>query len=234
MMKCSIGVIACTLSFIVSSAALMPRQNVTSNPWNVPSLLSIFDGESLTGWTPSEDGEYGVKEGSIWSTGKARGWIYYNTPVDTFRWIFSVKEIAATGATHQPCVPYWGDPSSKDALAGLQFEPPQSGTWDYRPGKNKYPNYKVTNKPANPDRNVWNQCEVIANATTGDASMACCQLGNEKSCKTQEIVQIIEPDAGRKGVFALQTHNSGLQDLYKDIWLEYPVVYKPGKFITTE
>ncbi|KAH7093147.1 hypothetical protein FB567DRAFT_587592 [Paraphoma chrysanthemicola] len=212
-----------------------PAQNGTTNPWNHPYLVSIFDGKTLTGWTPSDDGMYAVKDDSIWSTGKARGWIYYNKPVDTFRWIFTLRQIAATKGTHPPCVLYWGDPASKDALAGLQFEPPQAGVWDYRKGKNKYPVNKVINKPKNADRKVWNQCEVIANATTGLASMACCAVvaGATKPCIAQEIVQINEPTAARLGVIALQAHNAGLQDEYKDIYLEYPVVHKPGKFITT-
>src|SRR4029453_2607646 len=104
------------------------------NPYGDPNLVSMFDGKTLTGWTPSKAGQYDVKDSAIHSTGAGRGWLYYKTQAGSFRWIFNVKQVKGN---HAPTVLIWGTTSPiRDALSAIQFQPPNGGHWDYRPGHN--------------------------------------------------------------------------------------------------
>ena len=55
------------------------------------------------------------------------------------------------------------------------------------------------------------RCELIANAVTGTAKTA---------CNGQDVLHYADPTAGRKGPFAIQTHNQGITDAYQDISVE--------------
>ena len=104
------------------------------NPYGDPNLVSMFNGTTLDGWTQAKAGQFVVQNGAIHATGTARGWAYYKTQVGSFRWIFNVKQVKGN---HAPTVLIWGttDPI-RDALSAIQFQPPNGGHWDYRPGKN--------------------------------------------------------------------------------------------------
>jgi len=203
------------------------------NPYGDPNLVSMFDGKTLTGWTPSKAGQYDVKDSAIHSTGAGRGWLYYKTQAGSFRWIFNVKQVKGN---HAPTVLIWGTTSPiRDALSAIQFQPPNGGHWDYRPGHNngggklfkQLPHDKIDNKQ-------WAQCELIANQTTGVARMACCPLkAGATTCKAVEVLQFTDKTAGRVGPLAIQIHNGGIEDEYKSLFVETPVVMKPDAFITT-
>ncbi len=204
------------------------------NPYGDPNLVSIFDGKTLAGWTQSKAGLWSVKGGAIHGNGTARGWIYYNKQqVGTFRWIFTLRQVSGN---HAPTVLIWGTlVPLKDALSAIQFQPPNGGHWDYRPGHNNgggkffttVPHTKISNKN-------WAQCEIIANAKTGVARMACCPLpAGAAKCKAVEVLRFKDPKAGRVGPIAIQVHNKGIHDEYKNLYLESPVVMSPDKFITT-
>lgn len=209
------------------------------NPFGDPHLVSMFNGTSLSGWTAAAASEWSAQNGVIHGNGTGRGWLYYNTQVGTFRWIFNVRHLPTTnGKDHAPTVLIWGTNSPlRDALSAIQFQPPNGGHWDYRPGKNTgggsefktFPHTSINNKN-------WAQCELIGNMTTGVARMACCPLSNASNsttCKGVEVLDFMDKTAGRVGLLALQVHNAGLHDEYKNLWIESPVVQSPGQFITT-
>ncbi len=192
----------------------------------------MFDGKTLNGWTSSKAGNWVVKNGVIHLNGTARGWLYYNKQVDTFRWIFQVRHLTGD---HKPTVLIWGSIKPiRDALDAIQFQPPNGGHWDYRKGHNDGGSkYFKQAAHTHLDNTKWAQCELIANAKTGIARMACCTLPpTATTCKAVLILTFKDPKAGRLGPIALQVHNKGLHDEYRGLYLESPVVKSPDKFIT--
>ncbi len=202
-------------------------------PFGDPNLVSMFNGTDLTGWTSSAPGLWSVVGGAIHGNGTARGWIYYNRQVGTFRWIFDVRQLSGD---HAPTVLIWGTTSPiRDALSAIQFQPPNGGHWDYRPGHNNGGSGEFTQLPHTTfDIHQWSQCELIGNMTTGVARMACGQLGSATTiCNAVEVLAFKDVTAGQVGPLAIQVHNSGIHDEYKGLYLESPVVTAPDQFITT-
>jgi hypothetical protein len=225
------GVAAALFAAAASTAA---PASADPNPYGDPNLVSMFDGTTLTGWTASKPGAWIVQDGAIHGTGtQGRGWIYYQTQAGTFRWIFNVRQIAGN---HKPTVLIWGTTKPiRDALSAIQFQPPNGGHWDYRPGHNDGGG-KLFKQFSHPtiDIHQWAQCELIANQKTGIARMACCPLpAGATTCKATEVLRFTDKSAGRKGPLAIQIHNGGIQDEYKSLFMESPVKTSPDKFITT-
>ena len=201
-------------------------------PYSDPNLVSMFNGTNLNGWTPHAAGAWSVVGGAIHGNGTSRGWIYYNNQIGTFRWIFQVRQVSGN---HAPTVLIWGTTNPiRDALSGIQFQPPNGGHWDYRPGHNngggslfkQIAHTKI-------DVHQWAQCELIANQGTGIARMACCPLpAGATTCKATEVLQFHDATAGRVGPLAIQVHNSGIHDEYKGLYVS-PMTFKPDQFITT-
>ena len=222
--------------WLINGQGLLSAHAASTTPFGDPNLVSMFDGKTLTGWTSSDPKGWVVKNSAMHSTGDARGWIYYKQQVGTFRWIFDVRQAALVGATHDPTVLIWGTTNPiRDALSAIQFQPPNSYHWDYRPGHNNAGNnlFKRINT-RRLDITKWAQCEIIGNQTTGVARMACCPLAvGATTCKAIEIIDFKDITAGRVGPLALQVHNKGIQDEYKGLYLESPVKVKPDQFITT-
>ena len=226
---------------LLAAAAIVPMANAATaakpkpaaNPYGDPNLVSMFDGTTLKGWTQAKPGQWSAAGGAIHGNGTARGWIYYNQQVGTFRWIFNLRQVTGN---HAPTVLIWGTTNPiRDALSGIQFQPPNGGHWDYRPGHNngggalfkQLPHTKI-------DVHVWSQCELIGNQNTGVARMACCPLkGTATTCKAQENLQFTDKTAARVGPLAIQIHNAGIQDEFKSLYVESPVVTSPDNFITT-
>jgi hypothetical protein len=214
-------------AFVLPGATASAAPQAAAPPYGDPYLVSMFDGTTLNGWTQSASGEYVVANSAIHSIGNARGWIYYNKQqVGTFRWIFTERQYKVTGTPHEPSVLFWGTTNPiRDALSALQFRPPNGQYWDYRPGYNNDGNGEFTQYPHTfIPMNQWTTCEVVGDQATGVAKMACGGV---------EVVSFKNATAGRVGPLALQTHNPGLQDEYKDLYIESPVTDKPGQFITT-
>jgi len=188
-----------------------------------PKCKQIFDGKTLDGWEQSPAGSFVVKDAAIASTGKgAHAWT--KEDYGDFRLFFQVKQISGD---HKPCTtlfttrPAEGKAPAR-GLAGIQFQPPLGGSWDYRPGKNSGPDSHWTYPMPRPtlDPKKWHRCEVLARASTGEWKAACCEIEGKDSCKGVEVVRYKDPTAGKKGPFALMMHNNGLFDLYKDFWIE--------------
>ena len=165
---------------------------------------------------------WAVKDGAIASTGAGRGVLYTARDFGTFRLTFTMRHVSGN-PDHQACVLIFctrpsDDELPLDALGGIQLQVPKGGHWDYRPGQNNAGNEEFTNlvKP-NFDPHEWSRVEILADASTGTARMAVAQpLGS----KTIEILDFKNVDGGKTGPIALQMHNAGLFDEYKDIQVE--------------
>ena len=152
-----------------------------------------------------------------------------------FRWIFQLRQVTGN---HAPTVLIWGTRTPiRDALSAIQFQPPNGGHWDYRPGHNNgggsefktFPHTKI-------DIHQWSQCELVGNMSTGVARMTCCPLPagatTSTTCKCTEVLDFMDKTAGRVGPLAIQVHNSGIHDGYRGLWLD-PSPANPNGFITT-
>ncbi|AHH96866.1 DUF1080 domain-containing protein [Kutzneria viridogrisea] len=229
-----LGILAIALA-LFAAVITAPGAAADDNPYGDPNLVSMFDGKTLDGWTASKAGGWTVQGGAIHGTGTAgRGWIYYNrAQTGTFRWIFTVRQVSGN---HAPTVLIWGSTQPiRDALGAIQFQPPNGGHWDYRPGHNNGGGklFKAFPHPKW-DVHQWAQCELIADQKTGVARMACCPLtAGAATCKATEVLDFTDRTAGQAGPLALQVHNGGIQDEYRGLYLESPVLTKPGQFLTT-
>jgi len=163
-----------------------------------------------------------VKDGAIASTGAGRGTLYTKGDYGHFRLTFLVRHVSGS-PDHQACVLIFctrPQESEKplDALGGIQFQVPNGGHWDYRPGHNNGGGGEFTSL-TKPGLNVheWSQVEIVADAKTGTARMAVVQPPGGKAV---EVVDFKDPSAGKTGPIALQMHNGGLFDEYKDLKIE--------------
>lgn len=187
----------------------------------------LFDGKTLGGWDQSSKqigdapGSWIIQDGALHSVGNIRGTLSSKSDYGSFRLLFTLRHLPSTGTDHQPCVIIWGArPPPNDALGGIQFQPPNGGHWDYRPGKNNAGAGFTSVSHAKIDRAQWAQCEIWAKASTGEARMACCNLGATGPCKGLEVLKFKDATAGRKGPIGLQVHNKGLHDQYRNISIE--------------
>ena len=224
MVRRPLWIVTIAISLLVAVAMAPASQAAAKdgNPYNDPNLVSMFDGKTLDGWTAQASGQWSAKNGVIHGNGTSRGWLYYNkAQVGTFRWIFNVRQVKGN---HAPTVLIWGTTNPiRDALSAIQFQPPNGGHWDYRPGKNNGGSGLFTQVPHTKlDIHQWSQCELIGNMATGIAKMACGQLTGSATttCKAVEVLDFKDATAGKTGPIAWQIHNAGLFDEYKDITIE--------------
>jgi hypothetical protein len=204
-------------------------------------MTSLFDGKTLNGWKASVKGSemadikkaWTVKDGAMASLGDGRGVLHTEREFGNYRLIFTMRHVSGQ-PDHQACVlifctaPAGGQ--ALDALGGIQFQPPNGGSWDYRPGKNNSGKGLFTRLPHPKfDPHQWSQVELLVNADTGTARMAVAQPVGTKAC---EVLNFNDPTASKKGPIAWQMHNKGLFDEYKDVRIE--VDPKDDKLITVE
>jgi len=176
-----------------------------------PAALAL---SAATGWV--------VKGGAMASTGVGRGVIYTAADYGRFRLMFTMRHVSGN-PDHQACVlifctrPRAGE-KPLDALAGIQFQVPNGGRWDYRPGMNNNGGAEFTTvTKTHFDAHEWSRVEIVADAATGTARMAVAQpLGS----KAVEVLDFKDPAAGKPGPIAWQMHNAGLFDEYKDVTIE--------------
>lgn len=205
-------------------------------------MTPIFDGRTLAGWLLGMKGTNSMDLSEAWtarngvlaSRGAGRGVIYTSGEYEKYRVIFKVRHVSGQ-PDHQACVLIFCTPpgasgATLDALAGIQFQPPNGGSWDYRPGKNNSGNGLFTRSPHPKfDPHEWSQVELWVDAGTGTARMAVAQPPGTRAF---EVLAFHDPAAGRKGPFALQMHNKGLFDEYQDLRIE--VNPKSDRLITTD
>ena len=175
-----------------------------------PDVLAV----TAPGWT--------VKDGAMASTGSGRGVIYTARDYSRFRLVFTLRHISGN-PDHQACMLIFCTRPSPgeiplDALGGIQFQPPNGGHWDYRPGRNNAGSSEFTTvvKPAF-DSHGWSRVEIVADASMGTARMAVAQ---PVGAKAVEVLDFHDPSAGKVGPIAWQMHNAGLFDEYKEVTIE--------------
>jgi len=169
---------------------------------------------ATTGWE--------VKDGAMASTGAGRGVIYTAQDYTRFRLMFTMRHVSGN-PDHQACIlifctrPQAGQ-AALDALGAIQFQAPNGGHWDYRPGMNNSGGEQFTSiTKTHFDPHEWSRVEILADASKGTARMAVAQpLGT----KATEVLSFRNPAAGKAGPIAWQMHNAGLFDEYKDITIE--------------
>jgi hypothetical protein len=169
---------------------------------------------AVTGWV--------VKDGAMASTGVGRGVIYTAKDYSRFRLSFTMRHVSGD-PDHQACVLIFctrpqGDERPLDALGGIQFQPPNGGHWDYRPGKNNNGGSAFTRFAQNRfDAHQWSRVEIIADASTGTARMSVAQPPGSDAV---EVLAFQDPAAGKPGPIAWQMHNPGLFDVYRDVRID--------------
>jgi hypothetical protein len=185
------------------------------------AMTVLFDGKSLAGWV-SETNAWMVKDGAMASTGAGRGVIHTKAGYGNFRLVFQVRHVSGQPDHQAGILIFCATPpegqKGPDALSGIQFQVPNGGHWDYRPGHNKAGTNVFTKVPHPKfDPHEWSQVEIVANAKTGTARMAVAQPVGSKAV---EVLVFNDPAAGRSGPIAWQMHNKGLFDEYKDVRIE--------------
>jgi hypothetical protein len=174
-----------------------------------------------------------VKGDAMASTGGGRGVIYTKADYTHYRLIFTMRHVAGN-PDHQPCVlvfcarPPAGE-RGLDALGGVQFQTPNGGHWDYRPGHNNAGEAFTRPVRTSFDNHQWHQVEILVDARTGSARMAVAQPVGTTAI---ENCVFKDPSAGKTGPIAWQMHNAGLLDEFKDVRIE--IDPKEDRLITVE
>ena len=167
-----------------------------------------------TGWV--------VKDGAMASTGAGRGVIYTAKDYGRFRLMFTMRHVSGN-PDHQACMLIFctrpqGGEKALDALGGIQFQVPNGGHWDYRPGMNNNGGAEFTTVTKTRfDVHEWSQVEILADAAKGTARMAVAQPVGSKAVAVLDFQDVA---AGKVGPIAWQMHNAGLVDEYKDVGIE--------------
>ena len=179
----------------------------------------------LTGWT--------VKDGAIASTGAGRGTLFTANDYSHYRLTFLMRHVSGK-PDHEACVLVFcrrpgPDQKLLDAIGGVQFQVPNGGHWDYRPGHNNGGKSFTVLTKTKFVKSEWSQVEILVDASKGTARMAVAQPPGSKAV---ENLDFKEAGAGFVGPIALQMHNAGLFDEYKDINIE--VNPKVDDLITTK
>jgi len=184
--------------------------------------VSLFDGKTLDGWVQIPTNSWLVKDGAMASTGAGRGVIYTTNQYSRYRLMFTMRHVSGQ-PDHQACVlifctqPPQGE-KGRDALAGIQFQVPNGGHWDYRPGHNNGGGSEFKTVPHEKfDPHEWCRVELLVDAKAGKARMAVAQPVGSKAV---EVLEFDEPTAGKVGPLAWQMHNKGLFDEYKNVTIE--------------
>jgi hypothetical protein len=193
--------------------------------------VSLFDGKTLQGWAMEYPDSFVVKDGAIASTGKGSH-LWTDQDFSDYRIFFEVRHTKVPAKDHRPTVTFLNTrptPGEKvtRGLAGIQLQPPHGGSWDYRqrgqdgdPKKNPQFYERPAERPQFDDTK-WNRCEVLVKGSTGEFRAACCQSEGNPTCKAVEVLHFKDPAlAGNKGPFAIQIHNNGLFDEYRNLWVD--------------
>lgn len=195
----------------VTMADAAPPVNAGPVPFGCTNCKPIFDGKTLEGWETRTPTNWLAKDGVLASQGTTAP-IWTKADYGDYRIFFKVRQVMGN---HKPDVIFFGKRpgptgGQSGALGGAQFQPPNGGSWDYGAGG-------TFNRPENPmwsDRK-WHHCEVLVKEA-GSFRAACCPMEPEAPCK----LVLTWRGTGRKHPFAIQMHNNGLFDEYKDIFVE--------------
>jgi len=207
----------------------------------ISRMTPLFDGQTLDGWKASVKGTntaditaaWTVKDGAMASLGAGRGVLHTEKNYGHYRLVFQMRHVSGQ-PDHAACVLIFctppADGKALDALGGIQFQPPNGGCWDYRPGKNNVGKGLFTRLPHPKfNQHEWSQVELLVNAEKGTARMAVAQpVGTQ----AYEVLDFNDVTAGKIGPIGWQMHNKGLFDEYKDVRIE--VDPQEDRLITVE
>jgi hypothetical protein len=197
------------------------KQNLTGSELARLNKLLLEDAypadlakSSLTGWV--------VKDGAMASTGAGRGVIYTTRDFSRYRLTFTMRHVSGNPDHQAGILIFCSRPQAGerplDALAGIQFQVPNGGHWDYRPGMNNNGGAEFTSLTKTRfDFHEWSRVEILADATKGTARMMVSQPVGSKSV---DVLEFKDPAAGKVGPIAWQMHNAGLFDEFKDVTVE--------------
>lgn len=186
------------------------------------NMKILFDGKSLDGWLQIPPESWTIKNNILASVGAARGVIYTKQSFGRYRVIFDVRHNTGKPDHRAGVLVFCTAPADGekplDALAGIQFQVPNGGHWDYRKGHNNAGN-DLFNRVLNPkfDEHQWSRVEILVDPASGTARMAVAQPVGSPAV---EVLQFKDPTAGKSGPFALQMHNKGLFDEFANIAIE--------------
>jgi hypothetical protein len=163
-----------------------------------------------------------VKDGVIASTGAGRGTLYTAQDYSHYRLLLTIRHVS--GKPDHPaavlffCTRPKDGEKPLDALGAIQFMIPQGYHWDYRPGHNNGGGAEFTTvAKGGANASEWSRVEILVDAAKGTARLAVAQ---PPGAKAVEVTDFNVPEAGKTGPIALQMHNGGLIDEYKDITIE--------------
>jgi len=186
------------------------------------NMKLLFDGKTLDSWMQVPADSWTIKNGILASLGSGRGVIFTKQSFSRYRIVFDVRHNTGKPDHRAGVLIFCTAPAEGekplDALAGIQFQVPNGGHWDYRKGHNNAgnENFKRIGKPTF-DEHQWSRCEILVDQSTGIARMAVAQpIG----APAVEVLQFKDSTAGKTGPFALQMHNKGLFDEYANIAIE--------------
>jgi hypothetical protein len=169
---------------------------------------------SSTGWE--------ARDGVMASLGTGRGVIYTAKDYNRYRLTFTMRHVSGK-PDHQACILIFcmrpqAEEKPLDALGGIQFQVPNGGHWDYRPGRNDVGGAEFTTVTKTQfDVHAWSRVQILVDAVNGTARMTVAQPpGNE----AVEVLSFRDAAAGKSGPIAFQMHNAGLFDEYKDVAIE--------------
>jgi hypothetical protein len=163
-----------------------------------------------------------VKDGVIASTGAGRGTLYTTHDYSHYRLLLTMRHVSGD-PDHPAAVLFFctrpkDGEEPLDALAAIQFMIPQGYHWDYRPGHNGWGGPEFTTVAKSEFKpNEWSRVEILVDAAKGTARLAVAQ---PPGAKAVELLDYNNPAAAHVGPIALQMHNGGLFDEYKDLTIE--------------
>jgi 3-keto-disaccharide hydrolase len=169
---------------------------------------------SSTGWE--------ARDGVMASLGTGRGVIYTAKDYNRYRLTFTMRHVSGK-PNHQACVLIFctrpgPEENPLDALGGIQFQVPNGGHWDYRPGRNDAGGAEFTTVTKTQfDVHAWSRVEILVDGVNGTARMTVAQPPGNSAV---EVLFFRDAAAGKSGPIAFQMHNAGLFDEYKDVAIE--------------
>jgi hypothetical protein len=184
-------------------------------PYGCTTCKSIFNGTTLDGWETRGAGAWVARNGVLASTGKDND-IWTRDDYGNVRIFFQVRQ---ESGNHKPGTILFGTRPAAGAaprrgLGGAQFQPPNGASWNYGAGGTFM---RLTNP--NFDVKKWHQCEVLVKEA-GSFRAACCPVTSDGPVPCKGIEVLRWTGKGKKFPFAIQMHNAGLFDEYRNIFVE--------------
>jgi hypothetical protein len=184
-----------------------PAETPPAPPATPAGMTKLFDGATLEGW----DGNpkiWSVKDGAIDGLSPTGGQLIYTKgDYDSFR--LTLESRLVSKSQHLG-VCFWGDRSPTWGYANcILVIPPSGGMWDYHKGIKSPPHMNPAK--ANATAAEWHKSEILANAKTGEVTMA---------VNGTQVLIYKNMTGLKKGPIGLQIHNGSSEVQYREIFIE--------------